>query len=483
MSSETDTTVAASSSSAGSKSPGHLGLVTLTLMTAALFLTLRNMPMMAATGMQMLFFNVVTVFAFMIPLALVSAELATAWPKNGVFHWTEEAFGTRWGLVAVWFQWVQSCFGMTSILSYVAASLAYAFNPELANSRWFIVAVILTVYWGATFANLHSTRISGLISSVCLSLGVLLPSVVLIGLAIGYVVQGRPMHLDTTLTVSNWLPVSHPQQSLVLFLSFIFGVVGIEVSASHAREVKDVRRNYPIAVIAAAVLGFAVTLLGGLAVAVVVPKGELNLVSGAVQALQMLLDSWHLSALAPVAAILVAMGAAGQVSTWVVGPVKGLWAAGRSGNLPPWFQRTNSRGVPQNLLISQALAMSAVAMVFVVAPSVNGAFLILTSAAVILYSVMYLVLFAGAIRLRYTQPDVPRPYRVPGGRVWGLWLLAGTGFLTTLACFVIGLLPPGGIREAVYLPLMVGTLVVMLLAPLALYRWRRPTWRCSGEQE
>jgi amino acid transporter len=446
-------------------------------MTAALFLTLRNMPMMAATGLQMVFFNLVTVFAFLVPIALVSAELATAWPRNGVFHWVEEAFGTRWGLSAVWLQWVQSLFGITSILSYVAASLAYAVDPHLASNRYFIVAVILAVYWAATLANLRGTRASGLISSVCLGAGVLLPSVALIALAGLYLAQGRPLHLDLAPSAGNWLPLAHPQQSLVLFLSFIFGVVGIEVSASHAREVHNVRRNYPIAVFAAAVLGFIVTLLGGLAVAVVVPKSQLDLVSGSVQALQALFDTWGLGALVPVAALLVAFGAAGQVSTWVVGPIKGLWAAGRAGNLPPALQELNARGVPRNLLFVQALAMSAVALVFLLVPLVDTAFLLLTSAAVILYCAMYLMLFAAAIRLRYAEPDTPRPYRVPGGRTWGLWLVAGTGFATTLACLLIGLLPPGGgVAEGVYAPAMLATLALMLVLPLLLYRWRRPAW-------
>lgn len=462
----------------------NLGVVTLTLMTAALFLTLRNMPMMAATGMQMVFFNLVTVFAFLVPIALVSAELATAWPKNGVFHWVGEAFGTRWGFVAVWLQWVQSLFGITSILSYVAASLAYAINPQLAGNRYFIVVVILTVYWAATLANLRGTRASGLISSTCLVAGVLLPSFVLIAFAAVYVTRGLPVHLDLALTADNWLPLAHPQHSLVLFLSFIFGVVGIEVSASHAREVRNVRRNYPIAVFAAAALGFLVTLMGGLAVAAVVPGDKLDLVSGSVQALQVLLDTWQLSALVPVAALLVALGAAGQVSTWVVGPIKGLWAAGRAGNLPPTLQKVNQHSVPRNLLIVQALAMSAVALVFLVVPSVDTAFLLLTSAAVILYSAMYLMLFAAAIRLRYSEPGAPRPYRIPGGRTWGLWLVAGMGFLTTLACLFIGLLPPGdGVTETVYATAMLATLALMLIFPLLLYRWRRPTWASADIQE
>jgi amino acid transporter len=449
-------------------------------MTAALFLTLRNMPMMAATGLQMVFFNTITVFAFLVPLALVSAELATAWPKNGVFHWIEEAFGTRWGLVAVWLQWVQSLFGIASILSYVAASLAYAIDPRLAADRSFIVLVILAVYWTATLGNLKGTRASGLISSVCLGAGVLLPGIVLIGLGGFYVLQGRPVHLDLAPSLGNWLPLSHPRQSLVLFLSFIFGVVGIEVSAGHAAEVRNVRRTYPVAVFAAAILGFALTLLGGLAVAAVIPVQSLDLVSGSVQALQALFDTWGLAPLVPVAALLVAFGAAGQVSTWVVGPVKGLWAAGRAGNLPPVLQEVNREAVPRNLLVVQAMLMSAVALVFLAVPSVDTAFLLLTSAAVILYAVMYLILFAAAIRLRYTEPDAPRPYRVPGGRAWGLWLVAGTGFVTTLACLLIGLLPPGGgIKETVYAPTMLATLAAMVVFPLLLHRWRRPSWAAA----
>lgn len=461
----------------------HIGVLTLTLMTAALFLTLRNMPMMADTGMRMVFFNIVTVFAFLVPIALVSAELATAWPKNGVFHWVEEAFGTRWGLTAVWLQWVQSLFGITSILSYVAASLAYAINPALAGSRIFIVTVILAVYWIATLLNLRGMRASSLISSVCLGAGVLLPAALLVGLALCYGMGGYPLHLNLSMTADNWLPLDGARQSLVLFLSFIFGVVGIEVSASHAREVRNVRRNYPIAVFSAALLGFVLTLLGGLAVAAVLPAAQLDLVSGTVQALQVLLNTWHLGWLLPPVALLVALGAAGQVSTWVVGPVKGLWAAGRAGNLPPVLQATNVQGVPRNLLMVQACLMSAVALVFLVVPSVDGAFLLLTSAAVILYAAMYLMLFAAAIRLRYTHADTARPYRIPGGRSWGLWLVAGTGFITTFACFLIGFLPPGTDMGAVpYALAMLATFAAMLAAPQLLYRWRRPEWAIDNTE-
>ncbi|WP_215886641.1 MULTISPECIES: amino acid permease [Acidithiobacillus] len=450
----------------------NLGIVTLTMMTAALFFTLRNMPMMAATGLQMIFFNIVTVFAFLVPIALVAAELATTWPKNGVFHWVEEAYGTQWGFTAVWLQWVQSVFGIASILAYIAASLSYAFAPQFASNRWFVFSVIILVYWVATLANLRGTRASGIISAVCLSSGVLVPSLVLIVMAIVYVITDHPVHLNLALTPDNWLPLLNPQHHLLLFLSFIFGVVGIEVSAGHAREVKNVQRNYPIAVFAAAIIGFIITLLGGLAVAIVVPATRLNMVSGTVQALQHLFTAWHLGMLLPFAAILIAFGAAGQVSTWILGPIKGIWAASRTGILPTSFQEANQHGVPRNLLLVQAVFMSTVALLILVMPSVNMAFLLLTSLAVVLYCFMYLLLFTAAIRLRYTHPDVRRPYRVPGGRNWGLWLVASTGFLTSLTCLFIGLIPPGHMREGIYAPAILGSLAVMVLCPLLLYRFR-----------
>lgn len=421
----------------------QIGVLTLTLITAALFMTLRNMPMMAETGMRMIFFNAITIIAYLIPVALVSAELATGWPKNGVFHWVEAAFGTRLGFVAVWLQWSQSIFGITSIVAYVAASLAYAFDPELGSNKYFIVAVILAVYWAATFANFRGTKDSGLISTVAVTVGVLLPTLVLIALGALYVGAGNVVMFNTELTTDNLIPSIGQSGNLVFLLSFVFGFVGIEVSASHAREVKNVHRNYPIAVFSAATVGFVLTLLGGLSVAAILPANSIDQINGAMQAFSALFSHFGLVWLTPVAAVLVAVGAAGQVSTWIVGPVKGLLAAAQSGNLPRWTQKVNAQGVPTSLLVIQASLISLIAMSFLIVEDVNTAFLILTSIAVLIYSLMYALMYAAAIRLRYSHPDVERPYRIPGGFV-GIWVVGGTGLMASAACFSIGFIPTSG---------------------------------------
>ena len=69
---------------------------------------------------------------------------------------------------------------------------------------------------------------------------------------------------------------------------------------------------------------------------------------------------------------------------------------------------------------------------FVVLPSVQAAYQILSQLTVILYLIMYLLMFAAAIYLRYSQPNRPRPYRIPGGDI-GMWLIGGVGFLRLAA--------------------------------------------------
>ena len=458
--------------------PQHkMSVFTLIMITSALFLTLRNMPMMAETGLRMIVFNAITVFAFLIPIALVSAELSTGWPHNGVYHWVREAFGIKIGWLAAWLQWIQSIFGVSSILAYAAATFFFILNPKLASDGRYIALVILVVYWGATLANLHGTKLSGIISSVCVISGVFIPTIALVILSIIYIAGGNTLHLDLELTSENLLPSVHHLGNLTLFLSFIFGFVGIEVSASHAREVRDPHKNYPIAIFSAAIVGFVLTLLGGMAVAFVLPKGNINLVSGAVQAFAALLKFYDVAWLIPLAGFLIAFGAAGQASTWIVGPIKGVHAAGKAGNLPPILQRVNDKGVPRNLLIVQASMISIIAIVLLFVSNVNEAFLILTTIAVFLYALMYIIMFIAAIRLRYTHPDTPRPYRVPGGN-WGMWLMGGIGLVTSVCCLLIGLIPTGGamLSPSTYEIMLLACAGILIALPFIIYRLRKPGW-------
>ena len=84
-----------------------LGVFTLTMINVAAIQSLRNLPVMAEVGWASVFFYLIAAIGFFIPSALVSAELSTGWPSTGgVYTWVKEAFGPRWGFVAIWLQWI-----------------------------------------------------------------------------------------------------------------------------------------------------------------------------------------------------------------------------------------------------------------------------------------------------------------------------------------------------------------------------------------
>lgn len=86
-----------------------IGVVAMAFITVCAIFSLRNLPNMAEYGWSIVFILFLSCICFFIPSALVSAELASAYPEDGgVFVWVREAFGPRWGFLAIFMEWVQN---------------------------------------------------------------------------------------------------------------------------------------------------------------------------------------------------------------------------------------------------------------------------------------------------------------------------------------------------------------------------------------
>ena len=121
-----------------------LGVFALAMLNLAIICTLRGLPMMAEEGLSLVFYFIVTAVIFLIPVSLVCAELATGWPPKGpggVYIWVNEAFGPRWGFIAIWLQWIQNVVWFPSILSFVGATFAYVYDPSLAANKYFMITL------------------------------------------------------------------------------------------------------------------------------------------------------------------------------------------------------------------------------------------------------------------------------------------------------------------------------------------------------
>lgn len=460
-----------------------MGVLALTMINLAIVCTLRGLPIMAEEGFSLIFYLVLTTVMFLIPISLVCAELSTGWPPHGpggVYIWVNEAFGRKTAFLAIWLQWVQNIVWFPTILAFIGATIAYAFNPELSDNKYYMIAVIMVTFWGGTLLNFRGMKISGLVSTVCVIAGTILPGIIIIALAAIWLAEGNTCHID--FSFRNIFPDMSNIQNIVFLAGVMLTFAGIEVSAAHSQDVKNPKRNFPRAIFLASIIAFTLLALGSLSVAVVIPAKDLNIVTGIMETFTAFLDIYGFKWLMPVMAILIAAGAIGELSAWIIGPAKGLMVTAKDGNLPPFFQKINRHGAPANILLMQGIIATIFTAVFLIMPSVSGSYWILIAFTALIYLFMYAILFAAAIRLRYSQPDVVRAYRVPGKNIW-MWLIAGVGILGVLFTIAVSFIPPTEINTGSIIFyegfLILGSIVTCLI-PFVILFFSKPAWNTGG---
>lgn len=454
-----------------------LNVFLLTMINLATILSIRNWPVAAEYGLASVGFILLALVFFFVPAALISAELATGWPqKGGIFVWVKEAMGPRLGFLAIWLLWVENIVWYPTILSFVAGSFAYAFNPALASHPWYIFSMILAVFWTLTIVNFCGMKISGWISSFAVIFGTILPGLLIIGLGFLWVAKGNPTQI--AFTWKGLVPdLSHMSQ-LAFFVGILLSFFGIEMSAVHAKDVDHPQKNYPRAILYSSLIIVILTILGTLAIAAVIPQKDISLVSGSIEAIYQFLQAFHLEKFIPLTAILVAIGALGGVSTWLAGPCRGLLAAAEKGDFPPFMNKSNKHNMPTNVMLIQAIVVSLLALVFVFMPNVSSSFWILSVLSSQLYLIMYMLLFLSGIILRYRHKNTPRAYKVPGGNA-GMWVTALLGIIGCVFAIIVGFFPPQSLNIGSLLFfegfLLFGGFIFCAI-PFIIYHMRKPSW-------
>jgi amino acid transporter len=451
--------------------PRVLGLFGLAMINIVAIASLRDLPQMASYGIGSIFFYVLAALVFFFPVSLVAAELATAWPeRGGVYVWVREAFGERWGFVAVFLQWFQNLCWFPVVLTFGAASLAFAVAPErsseLAESKSFIVSVVLVVYWISVLLNFRGLSGSARISILGAFAGIVLPGLLLIVLAGVGLMDGYPSRLLEN--GDRWVPDLSRFSNLTFAVSVWLAFAGMEMTAAHAREVRSPERNYPLGILIAAFVILAVFILGALSISVALAPGQYQLQSGVTEALHSMLARYGLEEWARLAGLGMALGVFGSVNAWVVGPSKGMLASAEDGALPASLCKVNKRNVPTRILLLQGGIVSLICLAFTFQPTVASAYFMISVLTIQMYLCMYFMMFLAALRLRQLHPDRSGGFRVPGGKP-GLWLVCGVGGVGAIFSMALGFFPPSQLAETgMNSPAFVSFLGVGLLAGLVI---------------
>ena len=481
------TASAASTGPAGRKSRAKqnatITVGALAVMNIVAVVSLRGLPAEAEYGLSSIFYYVFAALVFLIPVSIVAAELATGWPETGgVFRWVGEAFGPRWAFLAMFMLFIEVTIWFPTVLTFGAVSLAYTgtdqnIDAQLSGNKAFVLAVVLVVYWLATFIAFRGAAAFSKVAQWGGIVGTLIPAAILVVLGFSYYFAGNTPQIQM-----GWgevIPDFSNFSNVVLAASIFLFYAGMEMNAIHVKDVKNPTRNYPLAVLIAAAGTVIIFVLGTLAIAFVVPQADINLTQSLLTSYNDMFDWAGIGWASPIVAGMLLIGVLAGVVTWVAGPSSGLLAVGRAGYLPRFWQHTNKHGMGTHILLFQAFMVTALGVVYVVLPSVQAAYQILSQLTVILYLVMYLLMFAAAIYLRYSQPNRPRPYRVPGGDL-GMWLFGGVGFLGSLMAFVFSFIPPDQISVGspeTYVGILVGGAVLLIILPMVIYAFRKPHWK------
>ncbi|MDE2516984.1 MAG: amino acid permease [Rhodospirillales bacterium] len=467
-----------------------LSTISVGLMTAAAVVTsLRGLPLIAKEEMTMFAYLAFTVIFYLIPASLVSAELGGAFAdkQGGLYAWVGQAFGVRWGFLAIWLQWIQNVVWYPVTLTFGAAALAYTIGrPALAENGAFVGVFCIVVYWLATLVVLQGVEVFAKIANWTFILGSVFPGIVLVAMLGYWIGTGHPIgwqHLSDPALSSGGHARFWPAITGFGTIAFLAGIIllfaGVEVQAVHVTEMKKPSREFPIAIGLGAVISLVIFVVGSIPIAAILPYQKISLQSGVFQTFDAVFAGlWHVGWLAQLMALFVGIGAISGVFAWLGSPCKGLLATADDGELPPVLQATNRHGMPTNILLVQGAVVTVISLLYFVIKDVSVVFFLISAMTIALYLIAYMLMYAAAITLRHTAPSLPRPFKIPGG-TGGMWLTAGIGFLGVGFSFLVAFFPPSQLpvgSPVLYVAVVIVGTVLFCAIPLLIHAMRSKTW-------
>jgi len=410
---------------------------------------------------------------FFVPGALVINELSSRFPEEGgLYAWSREAFGDFHGFIAGWTYWIYTVFYFPGLLLASASMAAYIMGGRgaaLAQNRPFLLTVSLSLLLVAVILNIIGLNIGKWLQNAG-GVGTYVPLLMLVGIAA--VVSWRHGSV-THFTVSNMLPAWN-WDTVNFWSQIAFAFTGLELVSAMSEEVRDPRRTLPRAVFGAGALIALMYIVGTFAILSLVPAANLDPQSGVFHAITVGSVALRVGLLGILAAVLVTVGNAGGVGSTVAGIARVPFVVGVDRYLPAAFGKIHPRWkTPYVSILVQASVSGAILLGSQINETTRGAYQFLIDAAIILYFIPFLYMFAAIIKLahRKDRKRNPQAVLVPGGTA-GVWISGGLGFIVVLMGILVSLVPPGDSADKLGFELkLVGGTVASVLLGLTLY-WR-----------
>jgi amino acid transporter len=338
------------------------------------------------------------------PSALMTAELSSAIPvEGGFYHWTKRSLGPFWGFLAGWwtwlYTWVDAALYPVLFATYISSLIQLLGHASpIESNPWIKWAVGLAMVIPLTWLNIRGTKVVGM-ASVIFALIFLTPFAILVVLGMSKLL-GNPS--------AAWTPMLAPGSSFIkaagagLYIA-MWNYLGWDDLSTITGEVENPQKTFPRALLIAVILTIAAYLLPTLVGVVAVPdyasweEGTWTKVGQAIG------GSW-LGILIVAAGLFSAMG---LFASTLLASSRIPFVLGEDGWLPQAVTRLHPKyGTPWIAILISAVVYTTLS--FQAFESLVVIDVLLDSSAILLELIALAV-------LRWKEPDLPRPYKIPGG--------------------------------------------------------------------
>lgn len=417
----------------------------------------------AGLGRPALWLWVVAFVLFFVPEVVAVLTLAKRFPEEGgLYTWADRQFGHTHGFISGWYYWTGNLFYFPMQLVYLAGVLAYAAqgaNSPLVDDKTFVVLVALG--WLALVT---------LLNFVGLGVGKWLPNVGAVCTAFTAILIASAGVLAWQSGASAPLRPDVPSAGEIFSgLSVMcFAFMGVELASTMGSEIKHPERDLPRAAMAAGALTLGIYLSVTWALQQLLPPGDIGVIEGILQGVDLGVRRLHLEWLATPLAIVMAVSLAGGLAAWYAGSTRIPFVAGFNEALPAALGRVHPRwGSPYVALLTQGALTIGFIAVTMWGSSVREGYQVLLKSSVITTLIPFSYMFAGLIRL-----DGEPAWKRAAGIV---------GLLVSVAGMIAAFVPGGDVTNVAWYEVkLLGGSLLPLAVGLAFFARARRRVRLTG---
>jgi glutamate:GABA antiporter len=443
----------------------------------AAVIALDTLAQVSTFGGETFTWAVIIALTFLVPYALVFAEVGSAFPQEGgPYVWVRLAFGRFWAAISTIFYWVTNPVWVGGSLVFIATDTWNGFLTPLGEGTLADHAFKLIFIWATILTAIMSLRVGKWVTTAGAFAKLFVVAVFVVTAAL-YAAQ----HGAAGFAAGSFSPTLAGFLGVTPLLLFAF--VGFEAPSGAAEEMKNPQRDVPVSVGVSSAIAAACYLVPIFAILAVVPADKVTGIGGFMDAVATVFSVYGAAGpvLLDVVALAFVFALLNQGSAWMmvcdriqaIAAADGAFFGGYFGE----FSKRLGTPVRINLLSGVlATAFMLAAMTFVSGSSAAIFGVVLTIAITTLL-ISYLLILPATMRLATKHAHVRRPYRVPGGATglrvmasvclaWialGSWVAVFPGTLEHLVGIEYDFAETWGVSQAQFEIFTVGTLVGLVV--------------------